>query len=352
MDVIRVNLDEITEQHLPSITQATLNTVDDGCVRCLNSRFMPDEDKAIALLEFAARVCYKSDTKKTDALRLIRHLYSREHFSVFEHVNYSFVLSSDFYNLLLNVLTQMERVDRFTVEKLPDSKYLLVTCNLRSFIELYQFKHYVQSNEESLISGIIWTMSQVWPKLYSIFVSAAAESLYSTLGSLPLTAEYQIDIPCLVKERNIRYAFHVVCSRVIANQLTRHRTLSFSQESTRFISYAKHGSETVCTFIPDSMKERQEYIDITSRNADSCMSNYLQALAAGLKPEDARDNLPLSLKTELVVSGTYNINRPEFLYDGLARLISLRVSNAAQPAISEIVKKMAFFISKSQKEID
>lgn len=131
------------------------------------------------------------------------------------------------------------------------------------------------------------------------------------------------------------------CSRAIANELVRHRTMSFLQESTRYINYSKerHGGEI--TFIkPSWFKENQLPLDLEvaqssekngavfyerpykaywiDTNADgydwykedffihSCQTAeqcYFLMLEEGATPQQARDVLPNATKTELIMTG-------------------------------------------------
>ena len=107
-----------------------------------------------------------------------------------------------------------------------------------------------------------------------------------------------------------RYTMRFTCSRAIANELVRHRTMSFLQESTRYINYFKerHGGE-LTLIIPDrSAWERTEtsmgyaYWDML-RLLDDIELVYMEAIKEGVKPEIARDILPNITKTELIMTG-------------------------------------------------
>jgi thymidylate synthase (FAD) len=107
-----------------------------------------------------------------------------------------------------------------------------------------------------------------------------------------------------------RYTMRFTCSRAIANELVRHRTMSFLQESTRYINYSKerHGGE-LTLIIPDrSAWERTEtsmgyaYWDML-RLLDDIELVYMEAIKESVKPEIARDILPNITKTELIMTG-------------------------------------------------
>lgn len=94
-----------------------------------------------------------------------------------------------------------------------------------------------------------------------------------------------------------------IVDRGFLAEITRHRIASFSVESTRFCNYAndKFGGEV--TFIRPCfwpigsglMNEWEEDMAYAERR-------YLSKIAKGAKPEEARSVLPLSLKTEIVMT--------------------------------------------------
>jgi thymidylate synthase (FAD) len=92
------------------------------------------------------------------------------------------------------------------------------------------------------------------------------------------------------------------CSRGIANELVRHRLCSFAQESTRYCDGVKHGLQFIlpsniffetdaCIHIPST--EEFEVAYVHAENA------YFSLRDLGIKPEIARDVLPLGLATRI-----------------------------------------------------
>ena len=102
-----------------------------------------------------------------------------------------------------------------------------------------------------------------------------------------------------------RYTMRLTCSRAIANELVRHRTMSFLQESTRYINYSKerHGGEI--TFIKPSWCPDYDETDwdIFLHSLHSSEECYFKMLNKGFQPQQARDVLPNATKTELIMTG-------------------------------------------------
>jgi thymidylate synthase (FAD) len=136
-------------------------------------------------------------------------------------------------------------------------------------------------------------------------------------------------------------------------EFVRHRTFSFTQESTRYCNYSKDKFGNDLTFIiPCWMNEielKEEFGDLTtleyhkdiekfqsSEWSDAanflqslawCESNYLTLLQNGWKPQQARAVLPNSLKTELIMTG--------FISDW-KHFFMLRCAPGAHPQAQEI----------------
>ena len=120
-----------------------------------------------------------------------------------------------------------------------------------------------------------------------------------------------------------RYTVKFICDRAIANEIVRHRKFSFLQESTRYCNYSKDKFNNELTFIHPLWMYHQESGDYGTignlknknhGNKDGTFFEFIKALQyaehyyfillrEGWKPEQARNILPLSLKTELYMCG-------------------------------------------------
>lgn len=115
-----------------------------------------------------------------------------------------------------------------------------------------------------------------------------------------------------------RYTVKLITNRTVSHEVVRHRTMSFIQESQRFVNYSKAKFNNEITFIKlcwmdDKTVEecRSAYIDIQNTTPEKIFvtnlfiaeSDYLQLLKLGYKPQQARVVLPNSTKTELYMCG-------------------------------------------------
>lgn len=121
--------------------------------------------------------------------------------------------------------------------------------------------------------------------------------------------------PTEYHEKRISVKF--ICSRSIAQEITRHRVFSFLMESQRYVAYNKDkfGGE-ITYIIPDWVKLRMN--DLSEDDFFDCQDKavkrwfealryaeyeYMGLIGEGLKAEEARSVLPNDCKTELVMTG-------------------------------------------------
>ena len=171
------------------------------------------------------------------------------------------------------------------------------------------------------------------------------------------------------KHHEKRITTRFVCSRAIANELVRHRTFSFVQESTRYCNYSRNRFNNQLTFINpywvelpngeytslyyDSDTDRS-YVYINNKlyrfdddfKSDDIISNkyfnfiqplyyaeqnYMVGLNSGFTPQQMRDILPSALKTEVVMTG-YESDWKNFF--------NLRCAQSAHPDMQKLAKDL------------
>lgn len=123
-----------------------------------------------------------------------------------------------------------------------------------------------------------------------------------------------------------------IIDRGVSHELVRHRMASFSQESTRYCNYSKNKFGQEITVIDPSEAFGWEFNspirDIWETGCQQSEINYFTMLEAGATPQEARDVLVTSLKTEVVMTA----NPREWLH-----VFRLRCSRDAHPQIREVM---------------
>lgn len=124
--------------------------------------------------------------------------------------------------------------------------------------------------------------------------------------------------------------FKIVTDRAISQEIVRHRLASYSQESTRYCNYANGKFARGITVIESSglaENEAREWLNLMEMSERT----YLHQIDAGVKPEKARDVLPLCLKTELMMMANFREWR---------HFLKLRGSRMAHPEIRKIANQI------------
>ena len=117
-----------------------------------------------------------------------------------------------------------------------------------------------------------------------------------------------------------------ITDRAIANQITRHRIASFCQESTRFCNYSQEQFDNEITVISPCSIHQPEH-EFWKQACETAEYAYLMLLQGGYSPQQARGVLPLSLKTELVMTA----NLREWRY-----FLKLRTAQNVHPQMLEL----------------
>ena len=117
----------------------------------------------------------------------------------------------------------------------------------------------------------------------------------------------------------------LITNRGVMAEITRHRIgISFAIQSTRYVKY-----DNIEFIKPVWFKDcRPNEIAIWERAMLQSENNYRELLSKGWQPEQAREVLPNSLKTEIIMQGNYRSFR---------HLFKLRTSKAAHPQLRNLL---------------
>lgn len=263
------------------------------------------DDGLFEHIEWAGRHCYKSHDRTTadSARRFVGSIAKSGHGSVLEHGTiYLGIPAEDMpTELLINPYTRCVRCSTPAVEN-----WYAVTTNYRVIVE----------ND--------WDMLLMY--------------------ECPPTTSH---------EKRITAKF--ICDRGVSHEFVRHRTLSVSQESTRYCNYGRDKFGNQITFIKPSWwdvapEERQEftqgllndeqiYLKAIKRWEERKPDKRFRTGFKGnpLSPQMARAKLPTMLKTELVMTG-FESDWKHFL--------ELRCSPAAHPDARYLADKLKTLMTK------
>lgn len=249
-------------------------------------------------IERCGRVCYKSEDRITDDSyeKFVNMLVKRDHARPLEFGTVHLKISSGMlFDKFLQDLVDYKLYNPAWIKykKLPE--YTYITTN---------YRHYLQ-----------------------------------IIKKCPYIAEYFTEQDnCYYPSR---YTVHMVLSRGVMDEFRTHVSLSHLAESTRYCNYSKDKFDNQVTFvIPNwcnSLKEGSEQNyppfeinedEIIFMDAlQNAQNSYLSLLKLGWTPQQARDVLPLSVKSELISCG---------FKDAWENFFYRRCANDAHPMAREI----------------
>jgi len=251
-------------------------------------------------IERRGRICYKSEDRITDesAPVFVDKVINQKHNSVMEmaviHVKFKispFDVIPQFNNFLSSPF--------FKCSYLEDKNIFVVTASIRAWrefrklfigfdINVYEFVHY---------------------KFPDFFKDRPPldDSIFCVFNDMVNMFEMEIVSDEWIKANVPNYRKHIhvcvklVTNRVVTHEIVRHRPCSFLQESQRYVRYDRGEMEFIKPVQWDNWKRNQQ-----KRFIDTCLDaeeNY-RANVTGpdkMTPQEARNNLPNSTKTEILV---------------------------------------------------
>lgn len=156
-------------------------------------------------------------------------------------------------------------------------------------------------------------------------IAAAARTCYRSEGNSSPESDERL-VRSLVKNGHHAMLEHgwmsvrFVTDRAIANELVRHRLLSFAQESTRYVDYEMKGLAFV---LPGG-----RFADQMAAACRRAAEDYEALRELRARPELARSVLPLCTATEIVASGNFREWR---------HVLTLRCAKDAHPMMRELM---------------
>ena len=218
-------------------------------------------------IERCGRVCYKSEDRITDDSyeKFVNILEKRDHARPLEFgtVHLKMILP-DFQGFIHSLLT-MNMLNNIWIKHAYEGDVIYITTNYRYYLDIIKY--------------------------------------------LPSVKKYftEEDNECYPK----RYTIHFITSRGIMDEFRTHVGLSHLAESTRYCNYSKDKFNNELIFIQPNWLSDEDIIDYkekTEHHPYFAMLKreeqyYLTLINNGFTPQQAREVLPLSVKSELISCG-------------------------------------------------
>lgn len=296
-----------------------------------NVQFIPmPTDKASLLkhIERCGRVCYKSEDKITEgsAEQFIAGIIKRGHEAVLEHgaiilrigLGAWVQIQDDIYALEND--TDFVSFLRFTY----DNCRPIVSGNVRAWRDFLK----AYGAEFDYLPRCVKPMIESYPELFPEFIN----SEYGGVGLAKSTLELHDD-DLVTENEKLHHQYQTLlftCDRGVSHELVRHRPAGFCQESTRYCNYSKDGFGNEITVIePCYLVPHTPGYRLWRHSCRVAETTYLELLAHGFTPQEARAVLPTSLKTELMMTAHLGEWR---------HVTKLRCAPAAHPQARQVMK--------------
>lgn len=263
-----------------------------------------------AVSEYAARLCYNSVPKMGSAPHFIKGIIKREHFDVLEHTS-----------AILYGVSSMVYSDYNKFGTLEGMNYI---GNMRVWRDISWHDGFVDEFEMKRLEAL-------FPEVFDLETKATVGDIWGE-SIKPYESDVLVYPLSWTQKRGsdcVRIAWLVEgLSRNATHQLVRHRLLSFSQESQRYVDAKDTASSGFV--VPEGIADSSLLADYML-HCNASLSLYKRLREAGVRKEDARFVLPTAAKTRLVVSGEWV---------GLQHFFNLRRAKDAQWEIREVADAM------------
>lgn len=279
-----------------------------------------DEPDALKKIEVCGRVCYKSESRITDssAETFVKNLIRRGHESVLEHAVFIVMCDDRDAGTFNRICNTIEHRDGGRVLlKSTQRTRNVISGNVRAWRDF--MRECVKLN--------------AYPKFLTLFDGVLFEDV-NPLQFWKTTAAFIDKSELTPDEREAHFTETVkfVVDRGISHEIVRHRTASFSQESTRYCNYGGG-----ITFIKPPFFDDTQFVQWLNA-VEFVDHTYNLLITKGAKPQEARAVLPNSVKTEIIM--TANIECWKHFFD-------LRTAAGAHPQMKQIAEPLkAEFIER------
>lgn len=260
-----------------------------------------DTKELYQFIEKIGRTCYKSENNITEdsAERFVNRLAENKHYAMLEHG--MIYIKGDY-------ILKDNTINKLNFPKFINISNSLISGSVRSFLELFSNSN---SDADILVLALNKVLSDKYPLIFNKITCPLTKKKIHEADLFIFHYKLSVinyDTLLNTYSDNVLYKHlvHTVvftCDRGVSHELVRHRPCSFAQESTRYCNYSLGKFDNNLTFIKPLFFEEDSYLyDKWETQMKSSEDAYLDMIAAGAKPQEARSILPNSLKTEIVVT--------------------------------------------------
>lgn len=270
-------------------------------------------------MEKAGRTCYKSLDHITDdsAVKFVQGLMKSGHTAMLEHSHIIFKVSPAIAEAFIAAIKSNDfdvdgtkiRVSNYFNISNCDSFYI-ISGSFRAFGALFE-----NDLDKNMSISARFIMKQAHNKFPELFRDVNVDCLvdddvvlldrdeFIKLAKKAFKKDVEKNNKLIM--RHLTHTVLFVCDRGVTHEFVRHRPCSFAQESTRYCNYSKDKFGNEITVVAPCFYERgSEEFKIWRKGCRNDEKAYFKLLELGCTAQQARDNLPTSVKTELIMTCT------------------------------------------------
>lgn len=274
-------------------------------------------------IELIGRTCYKSTDRITEdsAVKFVDNLINNKHWAMLEHETIYIETALSIAQSFIEEIYELNLDPAFFHISCYGVTNGIISGSIRSFLDVFSKIDITSGHIYSfwiILKEIYpWAFSKInnnqlddnfVPKVY--FTVEENTTVYARKDFInkyiePENTIIQKPFDKYILFRHLTHTVKFICDRGVSHELVRHRPCSFAQESTRYCNYSKDKFGNEITVIKPIFYEEGSDLYIEWKSAMRIAeSHYFGLLALGSTPQEARDVLPNSLKTEIVVTAT------------------------------------------------
>lgn len=259
------------------------------------------ETDPLRRIEDAARTCYKSDGNKSEgsAKRMFDNLVKHKHTAMLEHASITFqITDEDYYDALKSALCRYMNFTKHWRINDADPKYkvprFIMSGNLRAVNDSSYIRQIYEAMTRAGLSDLIY------PDAYPMENKSWPDITFKSRIKV-IELEKLEDLSETEKLNHVYRSFRIKTDRAVTHEIVRHRTMSFAQQSQRYVKY----NSTDIEFIEPSWYKAasEDKRKLFQNSLKSAEQFYNALMAEGCTAQEARCVLPNSTATEIVVTG-------------------------------------------------
>jgi thymidylate synthase (FAD) len=269
-------------------------------------------------IERIGRTCYKSEDKITEgsAVKFVLQMKKSRHYAMLEHYMVHMAIAKDKLDkglAIKNVIDSHNKSEKKDIGShiiWDDCQNIVyMSASFRSLLEVLEEIPVLR------VSKLMTALNSTFPDLFPL----SDDKAFDNDGYITIFDSdelFKADVFGRIADReeadrilkhHLTHTVLFTVDRGVSHEFVRHRPASFAQESTRYCNYSKgkFGQEITviepCFYTPGSGA-----YELWKKGCEHDEEIYFALINSDRKAQEARDNLPTSVKTDLIITATEN----------------------------------------------